>query len=206
VEPFEEHLFSRLAEGLLLFERPVLDEVYVLSLYVDFDEGPHRMKVWLYYNTLSHLRRAVGQGEDRDEARWYFALWEPDFITAVGLSSEECSRLTDEECHRMLAEWLQANGLYHSPEAIEAMLADRNPAAYNAWEGQVKERLLHLLPAVARRLQESGVILAKFGRSLPLLVHEWDYDRWTLEATRSANPPGLIAEFERWLKREGCLD
>lgn len=202
MEPFAEHLFSRLAEGLLLFDRTNPHDVYVLSLYIDFDEGPHRLKVWLYYNTLTHLRRAVSLGEDPDEARWYFALWEPDFITAVGLSPEECSQMADAECHRLLAEWLRGCGLYRSPEAIEAMLSDYNPAPYSAWEVQVKERLLHLIPAVARHLQDSGVILAKFGRSLPLLVHEWDYDRWTLEATRRANPPGLIAEFERWLKRQ----
>lgn len=204
MERFAAYLYRRLAEGILLFERATLSEVYVLSLYIDFDDGPHRCKLWLYYNTRSHLAAAVEQGEEPEEARWYFALWEQDFITAVGLSASECPNLTDAEYQPLLAAWLEEQGLFRSQPELEAMLQSPDPRAYSQWEAQVRERLLQLVPAVAGQLQESGVLLAKFGRSIPLLVHEWDYDRWTLEATRRANPPGLTAEFENWLRRDGC--
>ena len=62
MDPFAEHLYRRLAEGLLLAERPRLQDAYVLSLYVDFDDGPHPMKLWLYYNTPAHLSEAIKIG------------------------------------------------------------------------------------------------------------------------------------------------
>jgi hypothetical protein len=203
MEPFGEHLYRRLAEGLLLFERPHLDQVYVVSLYVDFDEGPHHMKVWMYYNTLSHLRSVVEQGEEPEEARWNFALWEQDYITAVGLTAEECEHLADGQSRRLLGAWLHEQGLFHSDEEIASMLEDGDPDLYARWDEQVRRRLLCLIIAVARQLQETGVVLAKFGRSIPLLVHEWDYTSWTLEATRAANPEGLTAAFEAWLLGQG---
>lgn len=196
MEPFAEHLFQRLAEGLLLAECPRLEEAYVLSLYVDFDDGPHRMKLWLYYNTPWHLRQAISQGEAPGEARWYFALWEPEFITAVGLSAQECDRLADVRTHRMLARWLARKGLYRSPGEIAALLED--PGLYDAWESAARQALMELVVRVARRLHDAGVILSRFGRVIPLLVHQWEYDDWCLEATRRVNPPGLVAEFERW--------
>lgn len=196
MEPFAEHLYRRLAEGILLAQCPRLEEAYVLSLYVDFDDGPQRMKLWLYYNTPWQLRRAISQGEQPDEARWYFALWEPEFITAVGLSAEESELLADAESHRLLARWLARRGLYRSPEQLDALLAD--PPGYDAWESAARRSLLDLVIRVARRLHDTGIILCRFGRTIPLLVHQWEYDRWCLEATRKVNPPGLTAEFERW--------
>lgn len=205
-ESYEAYLYRRLAEGLLLLERPHLHEIYVVSLYIDFDDGPHRMKVWLYYNTRSHVRAMIEQGEEPEEARWNFALWEQDYITAVGLTAEECRSLADEQCQLLLAEWLKEQGLYRNDRELEAMLESGVPDLYTDWDEQVRERLLDMVVEVARQLQETGVVLAKFGRSIPLLVHEWDYNPWTLEATRCANPEGLTVEFEEWLLGEGRCD
>lgn len=196
MEPFAEHLYRRLAEGILLADCPRLEEAYILSLYVDFDDGPHRMKLWLYYNTPSRLREAISQGEQPGEARWHFALWEPEFVTAVGLSKQECERLADAESHRLLARWLARRGLYRSPEQLAVLL--EHPRRYDAWEGAAREALLDLVARVARRLHDTGIILSRFGRVLPLLVHQWEYDMWCLEATRRVNPPGLVTDFERW--------
>ncbi len=199
---FAEYLYRRLAEGLLLFETPRLDDIYILSLYIDFDSGPHQVKLWLYYNTNRHLRHAVGQGEDPEEARWNFALWEQDYITALGLTAEEYEPLADNEYHHLLTEWLKERRLYRSPEEIAALIRDDDPDRYPAWDDQVREQLLDLFVSVARQLQETGLVLAKFGRSIPLLIHEWDYGPWTLEATRWINPLGLTRAFEDWLLGE----
>lgn len=195
----QAHLYQRLAEGLLLMERPNLHEVYVVSMYIDFDEGPHHLKVWLYYNTYSHLQRMIEEGEPQDEAKWNFALWVQDYITAVGLSAQECPALADQEWRSLLADWLREEQLYRSDAEIAAMLAEHDSEAYEDWSEAVRERLLDLLIEVATEIQESGIILATFGRAIPLLVHEWEYNPWTLEATRSANPAGLVAEFAEWL-------
>lgn len=206
MEHFEAHLYRRLAEGLLLFERPCLHEIYVVSLYIDFDDGPHHMKVWLYYNTFSHLRKVIAEGEEPEEAKWNFALWEQDYITAVGLTAEECPDLADEKARILLKEWLGRQGLYRTEDELEAMLQADDPDLYAEWDQKVRERLLDLVVDVARQLQETGLVLTKFGRTIPLLVHEWDYNPWTLEATRCANPEGLITEFESWLLGEAKHD
>jgi|GEM_PF-2323818 len=202
MEEFPDYLYRRLAEGLLLFENPRLNEIYILSLYIDFDSGPHRVKLWLYYNTNHHLSRSIEQGEDPEEARWNFALWEQDYMTALGLTAEEYAPLADEAFHRLLADWLRGLGLYRSPEEIERMIQQEDAEEYTDWDQRVREQLLDLFVAVARQLQETGLVLAKFGRCIPLLIHEWDYNPWTLEATRWINPLGLAHGFEEWLLRE----
>lgn len=206
MDSFAGYLYDRLAEGLLLFERPCLPDIYVVSLYIDFDDGPHHLKVWLYYNTLSHLREVVAQGEPPEEAKWNFAHWEQDYITAVGLTPDEQGEEAEVAYKTLLAMWLERQGLYRTSLEIEAMMEADDPDIYADWDEQVRERLLDLVVEVARQLQESGVVLAKFGRSIPLLVHEWDYNPWTLEATRCANPEGLAAEFEAWLLGEASHD
>lgn len=201
---FEEYLYWRLAEGLLGFEPERGWEIYVCSLYMDFADGPRRFKIWAHYNTLSNLARRVAEGDDPDEARWHFTLWEPDFITAVGLQPEESTELADPEWEKHLSRWLLEEGLFRAEGEAERLM-EHQPEQYAAWERRVRRALMKRLKNVARRLQETGILLMAFGRSVPLLLHEWEYDGWSLDATRYANPPGLTDGFEHWLtERNRC--
>jgi hypothetical protein len=62
------------------------------------------------------------------------------------------------------------------------------------------DHFVALCVAVAKRLHEAGVMSKKFGRLVPILVHELEYHDGIAEATRRANPRGLAAEFEKWIK------
>ena len=56
---------------------------------------------------------------------------------------------------------------------------------------------------VARRLHEDGIITGKFGRTVPIIVHELEIYDAIIEQTREANPPGATDEFEEWYNAMG---
>ena len=64
--------------------------------------------------------------------------------------------------------------------------------------------LLGEITAVANKLQSSGFIEGKFGRPIPIIIHDLEYPWYIIEATRKANPGGeadtfLAAMQEAWL-------
>jgi hypothetical protein len=54
---------------------------------------------------------------------------------------------------------------------------------------------------LGRRLHDDGVIAAKFGRPIPIIVHNLEYEDGTVQLTRAANPKGLADEFAAWVDR-----
>ena len=66
--------------------------------------------------------------------------------------------------------------------------------------------LLTQAAAAARALQESGFIREKFGRPIPILVHDLEYPWYVFEATRTANPNGEADPFFAAMKALGAMD
>lgn len=202
MDPFEKYLVRKLSEGIMQFTPSPGADVYVLSLYIDLDEGPTHPKIWLYYNTRTRLQQMIQSGEDPQEAKWNFALWVEDFITAIGLRSEESIDLADAEFDQHLVAWLSERGLYRSDYELEIMRTGPYRELYGIWERCARQDLLSLYVMVARQLQENGIIAAKFRRPAPLLVHEWEYNLWTAVVARFINDPYLVRDFEQWLQNE----
>lgn len=90
---------------------------------------------------------------------------------------------------------------YEDPAASydsEMRYIGKGPAGYY--------ELLTQAAAAARALQESGFIRKKFGRPIPILVHDLEYPWYVFEATRTANPNGEADPFFAAMKALSAMD
>jgi len=55
--------------------------------------------------------------------------------------------------------------------------------------------LVELAARVARKLQDEGFLKEKFGRPIPIIIHDLEYCDCTIKATEYANPYGEAADF-----------
>ena len=70
------------------------------------------------------------------------------------------------------------------------------------FESSVKKLLNELGVAVAEEMHRGGLLREIFGRDLPIIIHELEYDDETAERTASANPQDLTADFGRWVREQ----
>lgn len=80
----------------------------------------------------------------------------------------------------------------HDAEGLEG---DELEAAH---EGLPEDPFWALCARVARRLHEDVTIERTFGRPVPVILHDLEYGDEVLALNRRANPPELLAGFERF--------
>ena len=66
--------------------------------------------------------------------------------------------------------------------------------------------LLSEITAVAKKLQDSGFIKNKFGRPIPIIIHDLEYPWYIIEATKKANSNGEANMFLAAMKELGFMD
>ena len=65
--------------------------------------------------------------------------------------------------------------------------------------------LLSEITVVAKKIQDSGFINKKFGKALPIIIHDLEYPWYVIEATKKANPNGEADEFLRTFKEMNLI-
>ena len=199
MEKFERHIYESVKQSLTTIE-DVADRIYALSFYIyDEDDDPRRPTLTFGYNTLDRWAACTPVADskvawpiasDSSEAKWNYAFWLQNEVCVIGASGTEGTVL--------LQEWIQSLGLaYADDEQAEdfkrcLQLGD-----------QITEQFVALCVRVSRALHDGGSITGKFGRPVPILVHELEYYDQIAEQTRRANPPGLTSEFEQWVRGDG---
>jgi hypothetical protein len=48
-------------------------------------------------------------------------------------------------------------------------------------------------------LHAQGIIIQKFSREIPIIIHELEYYDKVIEWNKRANPLNLVADFEKWI-------
>lgn len=94
-------------------------------------------------------------------------------------------------------EWIESLGLAYSDDDKEDF------ERYTQLADHITERFVALCVQVARALHDEGSITGKFGRPVPIIVHELEYYDEIADQTRTANPPGLTSDFEDWVRGDG---
>jgi hypothetical protein len=201
-DTFETHLFEQasVALGGVAFP-PVHPEaakrgkpqspadVYALSFYLSGeDDDPRRMILEISFNT--HARAdccAPGPGKQdcassAQEAKWNYAFWLQEPIASIGQDDTPTASRREH--------WIRDEGLAYTDEE-----EDEDFAATVERGAEIERRFWQLATRVAKRLHETGVIARIFGRPIPIVIHDLEYSAESIEATRSANPAGLAAEY-----------
>jgi len=194
---FEELLYTKAREGILGISEDVAADVYALSFFHwVLSDDPRTAYLAVGYNTNARCRfctPAPGQeprwpiASDSQEAKWNYAFWLQEEGTA-------CEVGNSPEHETVRQEWIEAHGLWYTDQEQDA---DFDTTL--ALGSQIMPLFIRACVLVARRLHDDGTIVTKFGRPIPILVHELEYYDQIAEATTQANPPGLAAEFIGWI-------
>jgi len=131
------------------------------------------------------------------EARWNPAFWDHDLRMPV-IDLYEPKVNAD-----ALIDWYEAIGLeqigYEDPDKI---YGDDGVVYVGRGPNGLPE-LLEVVVQIARELQTDGTIEGKFGRKIPIILADFEYTWYMIEATRSANPNGEADGFIDACVREG---
>jgi hypothetical protein len=195
---FDDYIFDQARKGIAGIDDEIASEIYALSFYYWADEDdPRRATLTVGYNTNTRWRSCSpepGQNpgcptaSDVNEAKWNFAFWlQADGTAGVIGEAPEDSKAR--------IEWINAMGLWYSDQEEEDDF-DRTLDLGS----QIMDRFVQCCVVVAKRLHDEDAIIDKFGRPLPILVHELEYYEAIAEATKQANPPGVADEFVDWIQ------
>jgi hypothetical protein len=192
----ESYLYDRALAGLLDIPFHEGEDIYAVSFYVWAEEDDtRRMVLSVSYNTNERVVECSPKAADSSvtrwptasnvaEATWNYAFWLQRPVAEVCASNGEPDGIS------LRTAWLEASGLGYSNEEeeedFERTLEIGEQICMEFW--QISGR-------VARRLQEEGILRTKFGRSVPIIVHDLEYAEPTIEVTRFANPKGEADEF-----------
>jgi hypothetical protein len=195
---FEQYLFDRVREAISRVPADVAEDVYAVSFYVWAEEDdPRRTVVSVSYNTNARAAQCSpdpGVGREADwpfassaaEARWNYAYWLQEDLAVIGCGYDP----PDKRGIELRDSWTASEGLDYTNEEERANFEGTLERGR-----EIVSRFWRLSARVARRLQEEGVLLGKFGRPVPIIVHDLEYAEPTTSLTAVANPGGEAAAF-----------
>ncbi|SHH17171.1 hypothetical protein [Massilia sp. CF038] len=188
---FVDHASAAIAGALAGVPDADLADIYALSLFVfEMDDDPRQSMLQLGFNTRAQLASQIPFVRDPQEAKWNFAFWLQNELLFIGEPGTPSGDL--------LEALLRAQGLWYTDEQEDANFEACTPIAE-----AITARFVALSVAIARNLHTSGLIERRFGRPIPVIVHELEYYDEIVEQTAAANPPGLSAEFSAWVAGQG---
>jgi hypothetical protein len=184
----ENHLHARVRGAIEGLPDKGAADVYALSFWVYADEDdPRRQVLDFSYNNAARLKASLKKTSSAAEAKWNFAFWLQNQIEVVGGDDDPAAvELRDE--------WLEAAGLNYTDENEESDF-DRTLEL----DTKIENEFRRMCARVSRRLHEDGTIASKFGRPIPIIIHNLEYDKQVVKITQRANPDGLTDEFATWV-------
>ena len=175
-------------------------DIYAVSFFVysnEMFEYKGRSNVTEFsvsYNTESDC---AGMGELSEE-RWNYAFWRQNETSIIKANNKD-------EGMKILFEWYKENDInnigYENYDACydkEMRYIGKGPIGYY--------ELLLEITAIAKKLQGSGFIKNKFGRPLPIIIHDLEYSWYAIEATKKANINGEADAFFAAMKKLGFMN
>ncbi len=188
----EKYVFDEVCGGLASIDVDTAADIYVLSFYVDESahENCHPI-LRVGFNTQSRVetcRAEIGGQADADELKWNFAFWLQNTLLSFGEPGTEGQRL--------LEDMLTRKKLWYSDKDEDA---DFDACMQKA--DAIGQCFAAMCVRVAQELHACGIIEQRFGRRIPIIVHELEYFDQIASRTAAANPAGLANEFVDWINR-----
>lgn len=176
------------------------DDIYAISFFVYANEAYEYEGYSNVTNfSVSYATENDCSGADElSEERWNYAFWSQDEIPVIETDNNN-------EGIKILFDWYKENGIenigyedYDSCYDNEMRYIGKGPVGYY--------ELLSEITAVAHKLQSSGFIKNKFGKPIPIIIHDLEYPWYIVEAIQKANPNGEADTFLTAMKELGFID
>jgi len=171
-----------------------VEDIYVLSFWKDnSDDDPRYPMITISYNTNKNVELEKDSASGEDEAKWNFAFWLQNDLLVIG---------GDED--NDLKEWFQTEDLYYTNEQLdEAEEDDDEWDELLLLDERMQSLFMDVIIEISNRLHREGVISCKFGKDIPVIIHELEYYDLPVTWTKRGNPENLITEFLGWVQTEG---
>ncbi len=176
------------------------DDIYAISFFVYANEAYE-------YNGYSNVTQfSVSYNTEKDcsgagelsEERWNYAFWRQNETPIIEADNEN-------EGIKFLFNWYEENSVdnigYENYDACydnEMRYIGKGPVGYY--------ELLSVITDVTKKLQDSGFVKHKFGRPIPIIIHDLEYSWYIIEATKKANSNGEADMFFAAIKELGFMD
>jgi len=174
--------------------------IYAISFFVYSNEAyryngfSNITKFFVSYNTEDDC----GHADILSEKRWNYAFWRQNETPVIDADQ-------DPEGAKILFDWYQQNDIIRIGYENQAECYDeqmryigKGPVGYY--------ELLSEITMVAKKLQESRFIRNKFGKPIPIIIHDLEYSWYTIETTKKANPHGEADAFFAAMKELGFIE
>ena len=143
------------------------NDIYAVSFYVENPNGnPYTPSVSFGYNTERQYKESIVYASDEGEARWNFAFWLQNQTFAFG---------EEGETKDIIKQWVLGHGLSYCEDFT---LDYEDEATVNAnYEllDKICGKFVSVLVEAVKNLHGSGFIKEKFGKEIPVVIHELEY-------------------------------
>ena len=176
------------------------EDIYAISFFVysnesyEYEGYSNITRFSVSYNTESDCS---GAGEFSEE-RWNYAFWRQEETPIIDTDNEN-------EGIKALFEWYRQKGIdnigyedYTACYDDKMRYIGKGPVGYY--------ELLLEITDVAKKLQSSGFIKNKFGRPIPIIIHDLEYPWYIIQATKKANPNGEANAFLTTMNQLGLCE
>ena len=132
----------------------------------DEEDDPCRSVAVLGYNTESQVQKSTIESSNEQEARWNYAFWLQNEMMCLGRGD------TAED----IREWITEQDLWDSKD-------------------EITPKFVELLVAIVQNINALELLKGKFGRELPILIHELEYYEKIAQQNIKANGETLDRDF-----------
>ncbi|MBY0413989.1 MAG: hypothetical protein K2Q18_07480 [Bdellovibrionales bacterium] len=200
---FENLIYEEIKSSLLSKIQKPVEQIYALSFFIyDMDDNPLIPTLKVGYNTEDQVKANLKHSSSADEARWNYAFWLQNEITAIGPYDSRKNMAL----YEAYSEWLRDLKIHFTADQLDDL---QDEAEENEDEEEldrledamtlVSTQFLSLCGRISLRLHEDGVIKKALGREVPILLHELEYYDRIAEQTKKANPARLANDFYNWV-------
>ncbi len=180
-EQFVNETFNNLRETISNFDKEITDEIYVISFWKsNINDDLRQPTVIIGFNTLTNFKDNIDQASDEHEAKWNFAFWLQNEELIIGDNDSTCEA------------WIKQLEFYYTDE-------EENFDRILELGSKIEEKFMDIIIQLSQKLHSDGIILNKFGKEIPIIIHELEYYDLPLSWTKQGNPEGITAEFEHWV-------
>ncbi len=186
---FIKSSFNKLKSAIENISDTNTSKIYALSFwYNNYDDDPRFPSISFSYNTIENYNKNIENASDEKEAKWNFAFWLQEEIEEIGGIEDE-----------LLNEWFKTTDYFYTDEDQEKAIDNKVIFEKILEKGEkFDNEFIEVIITLTKRLFSENVISNKFGKNIPILVHELEYYDLPISWTIKSNPSGLVDEFVEW--------
>ena len=183
---FLELSYEKLKIAINKISNEETKDIYALSFYYYAEDDDSRYPtIEVSYNTKKQYISKTEKASNETEAKWNYAFWLQEEIEKIGGKEDE-----------LLAKWFKEPAYYYSKQEKEEAKEDDELYDKLFEKGEKFEtEFVNEILTITQKLFDQKVIFEKFGKEIPILIHELEYYDKPIEWTKKANKPEIIEEF-----------